>query len=77
MGRFITPYNSFSYHGEEIERSVERVAGFGYDAIELVGEPEQYDGEQISKLGADADIAVSSISSTHTADRDLAHPDPE
>src|SRR5205085_11961086 len=34
-------YNSFSYYGEDIARSVERVARFGYDAIELVGEPEQ------------------------------------
>lgn len=70
-------YNSFSYYGEEIARSVERVARFGYDAIELVGEPEQYEGAQIRKLAADAGIAVSSISSMYTADRDLAHPDPE
>jgi sugar phosphate isomerase/epimerase len=76
MGRFKYAYNSFSYFGEEIERSVERVAAFGYDAIELVGEPNQYDGPRVRALAADAGIAVSSISSMYTADRDLCHPDP-
>jgi sugar phosphate isomerase/epimerase len=74
-GRFKYAYNSFSYYGEEIERSIERVAAFGYDAIELVGEPEQYDGTGIRKLTADAGIAVSSVSSMYTAERDLCHPD--
>jgi sugar phosphate isomerase/epimerase len=76
MGRFKYAYNSFSYYGEEIDRSVERVAAFGYDAIELVGEPGQYDGPRVRELAADAGIAVSSISSMYTADRDLCHPDP-
>ena len=76
MGRFKYAYNSFSYYGEEIGRSVERVAAFGYDAIELVGEPEQYDGSRIRELAADAGISVSSISSMYTAERDLCHPDP-
>ncbi|HEY2371889.1 MAG TPA: sugar phosphate isomerase/epimerase family protein [Gaiellaceae bacterium] len=76
MARFKYAYNSFSYYGEEIERSVERVAAFGYDAIELVGEPEQYDGARIRELAAGAGISVSSISSMYTAERDLCHPDP-
>jgi sugar phosphate isomerase/epimerase len=75
MGRFKYAYNSFSYYGEEIARSVERVAAFGYDAIELVGEPERYEGPRVRELAADAGIAVSSISSMYTADRDLCHPD--
>ncbi|MDX6441983.1 MAG: hypothetical protein QOE43_1712, partial [Gaiellaceae bacterium] len=45
------------------------------DAIELVGEPEQYDAVRIRKLAADAGIAVSSVSLMYTADRDLCHPD--
>ena len=76
MGRFRYAYNSFSYYGEEIGRSIERVAAFGYDAIELVGEPDQYDANRVRRLAADAGIAVSSISSMYTADRDLVHPDP-
>ena len=55
---------------------MERVAAFGYDAIELVGEPERYDGPRIRELAADAGIAVSSVSSMYTAERDLCHPDP-
>ena len=77
MGRFKYAYNSFSYYGEEIGRSIERVARLGYDAIELVGEPEQYAAARVRKRAADAGIAVSSISSMYTADRDLSHPDPE
>ena len=75
MARFRYAYNSFSYYGEEIARSIERVAGFGYDAIELVGEPEHYDAARIRELAANAGIAVSSVSSMYTAERDLCHPD--
>jgi sugar phosphate isomerase/epimerase len=76
MGRFRYAYNSFSYYGEEIGLSIERVARFGYDAIELVGEPDQYDAVRVRQLAADAGIAVSSISSMYTAERDLCNPDP-
>ena len=76
MGRFRYAYNSFSYYGEEIGLSIERVASFGYDAIELVGEPAQYDAPRVRQLAADAGIAVSSISSMYTAERDLCNPDP-
>ena len=57
--------------------SIERVARLGYDAIELVGEPDQYDAQRVRELAEDAGIVVSSISSMYTADRDLCHPDPE
>jgi sugar phosphate isomerase/epimerase len=76
MGGFRYAYNSFSYYGEEIGRSIERVARFGYDAIELVGEPGQYDAARVRRLASDAGIAVSSVSSMYTAERDLCHPDP-
>jgi sugar phosphate isomerase/epimerase len=77
VGRFKYAYNAFSFHGEDIGRSIERVARLGYDAIELVGEPEQYDAARVRKLAADAGIVVSSISSMYTADRDLCNPDPD
>jgi sugar phosphate isomerase/epimerase len=76
MGRFRYAYNAFSYYGEEIGVSIERVASFGYDAIELVGEPSQYDAPRVRQLAGDAGIAVSSISSMYTAARDLSNPDP-
>lgn len=59
MGRLRYAYNSFSYYGEEMERSIERVAGLGYDAIELVGEAS---GSAPRRAARDAGIAVSSIS---------------
>lgn len=75
MGRFRYAYNSLVYHGEDISDSVDRVARFGYDAIELVGEPGQLDAKKIKKLTDDAGIAVSSICSIYTPERDLVHPD--
>ncbi|MCW3006424.1 MAG: putative sugar phosphate isomerase/epimerase [Solirubrobacterales bacterium] len=76
MGRFRYAYNALVYHGEDIADSIERVARFGYDAIEIVGEPGQYDPRRIAKLTGDAGIAVSSICSIYTPERDLVHPDP-
>jgi sugar phosphate isomerase/epimerase len=69
-------YNALVYYGEDVAKSVDRVARFGYDAIEIVGEPEQFDAGRIKKLADDAGIAVSSICSLYTPERDLAHPDP-
>jgi sugar phosphate isomerase/epimerase len=77
VSHFKYAYNALVYYGEDIGRSIDRVARFGYDAIEVVGEPEQFDGPQIKRLADDAGIAVSSICSLYTSDRDLAHPDAE
>lgn len=68
-------YNALVYYGEAIETSVERLAHLGYDAIELVGEPDQYDTSEVTRLTTEAGISVSSICSIYTAERDLAHPD--
>lgn len=77
MVQFRYSYDALVYYGEDISKSIDRVARFGYDAIELVGEPAELDGDRIRKLADDAGIAVSSISSVYTAERDLAHPDQE
>lgn len=77
MAQFRYSYDALVYYGEDISKSIARVARFGYDAIELVGEPAELDGDRIKKLADDAGIAVSSISSVYTAERDLAHPDQE
>jgi sugar phosphate isomerase/epimerase len=68
-------YNSLVYHGEDIAASIDRVARFGYDGIEIVGEPEQIDPKRVHRLARDAGIEVSSICSIYTAERDLVHPD--
>jgi sugar phosphate isomerase/epimerase len=69
-------YNSLAYAGEDVGDSIARVARLGYDAIEIVGEPERIDPKRVARLTADAGIAVSSVCSIYTADRDLVHPDP-
>ncbi|MED0716190.1 sugar phosphate isomerase/epimerase [Aeribacillus composti] len=69
-------YDSLVYYGEDVEKSIERLAKFGYDAIELVGEPDNYDTKQVRKLVSDYGISVSSICSIYNEQRDLAHPDP-
>lgn len=75
MSRFRYAYNQLVYYGEDVSASIERVARFGYDAIELAGEPGDLDAKAIARQTADAGIAVSSICSIYTDERDLAHPD--
>ena len=75
MSRFKYSYNALVYYGEDIARSIDRVARFGYDAIEVVGEPAQFDARRIKALTRDAGIRVSSICPLYTATRDLVHPD--
>src|ERR1700733_9166586 len=65
-------YDALVYHGEEIARSFERVARYGYDAIELVGEPANHDVAEIRALCAQHKIKVSSLCSVFFgAERDL------
>ena len=75
MSRFKYSYNALVYYGEDIARSIDRVARFGYDAIEVVGEPARFDARRIKALTRDAGIRVSSICPLYTATRDLVHPD--
>ena len=70
-------YDALVYYGEAVEKGIERVARCGYDAIELIGEPTQYDTAQVRSLCAQHKIVVSSICSIFTGpDRDLVSPDP-
>lgn len=67
-------YDALVYFGEDISDSIKRVARFGYDAIELVGEPDNFDGAAIRRQAADAGIGVSSICSIYTGEgRDLTN----
>jgi len=68
-------YDSLVYFGEPVDRSIARLARFGYDAIELIGEPDKYDTKEVTRLTRDHGIKVSSICSIFTAERDLASPD--
>ena len=77
MERFRYSYNLIGYSGEEISRSIDRVARLGYDAVEVEGEPEKVDPKRVRKLLDDAGLAASSVCPSFTAGRDLSHPDPD
>ncbi|MBB5755169.1 sugar phosphate isomerase/epimerase family protein [Prosthecomicrobium pneumaticum] len=67
-------YDALVYFGEDISESIKRVARYGYDAIELVGEPDTQDGAAIRRQCEDAGIGVSSICSIYTGEaRDLTN----
>lgn len=69
-------YDALVYFGETVDKGIERVARCGYDAIELIGEPTQYDPAEVRRLCAKAGIGVSSICSIFTGpERDLVSPD--
>jgi len=74
--KFKYSYDALVYYGEAPRKSIERCAKFGYDAIELCGEPDYYDVKEVNQLCKDNGIVISSICSVYNAERDLAHPDP-
>ena len=68
-------YNTIVYTGEEYSAQSTRVAKYGYDAIELVGEPDWYNYKEVNKINGDNGIKVSSICSIFMEGRDLVHPE--
>jgi len=70
-------YDQLVYYGEDVRQSIDRLARFGYDAIELAGEPDAFDPSAVRRHAEQAGISVGSICSIYTGERDLAHPDPE
>jgi len=69
-------YNVIGFGGEDVERSTERLARLGYDAMEVEGEPEEHDPKRVKKAVADAGLQISSVCPNFTPNRDLSHPDP-
>jgi sugar phosphate isomerase/epimerase len=74
--RFRYSYNLIGYSGEDLPRSIDRVARLGYDAVEIEGEPEKVAPSRVRKLLDDTGLAASSVCPSFTAGRDLSHPDP-
>ncbi len=70
-------YDALVYSDEDIEKSVYRVASFGYDAIELVGEPDNYEISEVKKSCEKNGIVVSSMCSIYHDQRDMVSPDPQ
>jgi sugar phosphate isomerase/epimerase len=75
MLEFRYSYNVIGFQGEDVARSIDRLAHLGYDAVEVEGEPETHDPRRIKKLVEDSGLAVDSVCPNFTAERDLSHPE--
>ncbi|NHN34951.1 sugar phosphate isomerase/epimerase [Paenibacillus sp. S3N08] len=64
-------YNTLVYAGEDIEQGIKRIAGFGYDAAEFVGDPDNVDPRHIRNLLEKYNLGASSICAIYTPQRDL------
>lgn len=77
MGDIKISYNTLVYAGEDIEVGIKRLAKFGYDGVDIVGEPEQYDVKKIKCLLEENKIEASSICAVFNEERDFVASDPE
>jgi sugar phosphate isomerase/epimerase len=77
MQRFRYSYSISGRSAKELSRSIELMAKLGYDAVELGAELPLAEARETRELVEDAGMTVSSIGPSFTAERDLAHPDPE
>ncbi|MEF3306315.1 sugar phosphate isomerase/epimerase family protein [Paenibacillus sp. GYB003] len=64
------------FGNEELETSLRRLARFGYDGVELAGEPAKLDAAAIRERLGEHRLVCTSICGIYTAERDLSHPDP-
>jgi sugar phosphate isomerase/epimerase len=71
MGSIKFSYNTLVYTGEDIEHGIQRLARFGYDAVEFVGEPERLNAASIRGMLEKNAIQASSICAIYTPERDL------
>lgn len=62
---------------EPLEVTVERLARYGYDAIELMGEPSKYDIKETLAILKKYNIVCTSTVSIMGPGRDLTHEDPK
>ena len=71
MGNIKISYNTLVYAGEDICVGIARLARFGYDGVDFVGEPNQYNAEKIRKCLQENKITASSICAIFNAERDF------
>lgn len=68
-------YNTLVYADEDIENGIRRLSKFGYDGVDLVGEPQNYDIGRIRELLEKYDIEASSICAVFNTERDFVSSD--
>ena len=77
MRRFRYSYGISGRSAEEVSAPIHRLAGLGYDAVELGAELSLADARKVRDLVEDAGLSVSSICPSFTTESDLSHPDPQ
>lgn len=69
----------FSMHNwmrpEPLETTLARLHRFGYDGIEISGEPARYDADEVRRLLEKYEVECWGVVSMMTEGRDLVHPD--
>lgn len=71
-------WSNWVYGKEPFEKSLERLSRFGYDAVEIKGEPDEYEATKVSELLKSYGLKASSIAGIYpwpTEERDLSNPD--
>jgi len=71
--------SNWIYGDEPLRVTFERLRKYGYDGIELTGEPEGYDPDEVNALCREFGLQVFSIAGIYpwpTDSRDLSSPDP-
>lgn len=69
-------YNTLVYGHEPIEQGIERIARYGYDGVEFIGEPQNFDVPKIQAALQQHGVQASSIVSIYTPERDVVSSDP-
>ena len=64
-------YNTLAYGREPLAEGIARLARYGYDGVELVGEPAEQDVGQIRTALDQHGLVASSIISIFTPERDI------
>lgn len=64
-------YNTLVYAGEDIAESIQRLARFNYDGVEIVGEPQKMNINLIKDELKKNNIAASSILGIYNPERDI------
>ena len=70
-------YNTLVYGREPIARGIERIARYGYDGVEMVGEPDQFDTGKLRQLLDQHGVVASSVVGIYTPARDVVSSAPE
>ena len=72
--------SNWIYGDEALEVTFRRLKKFGYDGIELEGEPDKYSSSRVKGLCKDYNLVVSGIAGIYpwpTEERDLSNPNPQ